>query len=406
MNNELGRLESALRATSPRPPEPARERALAAAMAEFDRRHQGTPGEARRKGQVPNRGTSWIRRLVMPMSRPSLAVAGVAGFVLLAGVVLHLTSVAPPLSPELALAPAGVDDSLDGAVTATEATKGSSAPAEGAAIRARAAERSLARSAEAGREPKFDFYRLLPGQPRRDAATGEAEHRDRLKLLGPPGTESLVVAEAPPGSAESAVEGRESYALMAADSETTPADYRDQGRDQFADFDAKPVKVVADEPVSTFSIDVDTASYGFVRASLNNGVLPQVDAVRVEELVNYFPYDYPGPESREAPFRANVSLMPAPWNAAARFMHIGIRSYALAPDTAPRANLVFLVDTSGSMGRAEQAPPRRQLPQAAARHPRPRGHGGDRGLRGRSRHRAPTDPGGRAGADPRRPRTP
>ena len=62
--------------------------------------------------------------------------------------------------------------------------------------------------------------------------------------------------------------------------------YEDQGRDRFADFEANPVKVVAEEPVSTFSIDVDTASYSFLRASLNQGVLPHTDAVRIEELIN------------------------------------------------------------------------------------------------------------------------
>ena len=67
--------------------------------------------------------------------------------------------------------------------------------------------------------------------------------------------------------------------------------YREQGRDQFAPYDPNSVKVVAEEPVSTFSIDVDTASYAFMRAALNRGVLPQPDAVRAEELVNYFSYD-------------------------------------------------------------------------------------------------------------------
>ena len=141
-----------------------------------------------------------------------------------------------------------------------------------------------------------------------------------------------------------------------ADSAPPPDAYREQGRDRFADFDANPVKVVAEEPVSTFSIDVDTASYGFVRASLEGGVLPPKNAVRVEELVNYFPYDYPGPESRETPFRASVSLFPAPWNPAARLMHIGIRGYALDSGPAPRANLVFLVDVSGSMDEPNKLP--------------------------------------------------
>ena len=132
--------------------------------------------------------------------------------------------------------------------------------------------------------------------------------------------------------------------------------YRDQGRDRFEAFDPNPVKVAAEEPVSTFSIDVDTASYAFMRASLNRGALPQPDAVRVEELINYFPYDYAPPESRARPFAAHVSLMPTPWNDATRLMHIGIKGYALTPDTRPPANLVFLIDTSGSMDSPDKLP--------------------------------------------------
>ena len=188
-------------------------------------------------------------------------------------------------------------------------------------------------------------------------AHSRAKSLDRESPSLPPaafaGPRALAVA---PRSRESMAEDRERPELPAMEAEAYPDHYREQGRDQFASFDPNPVKVVAEEPVSTFSIDVDTASYGFMRASLNRGVLPRADAVRVEELVNYFPYDYPGPESRETPFAANVSLMPAPWNPAARLMHIGIKGYALDTGTAPRANLVFLVDTSGSMDEPHKLP--------------------------------------------------
>ena len=109
--------------------------------------------------------------------------------------------------------------------------------------------------------------------------------------------------------------------------------------------------------MSTFSIDVDTASYAFLRAALNEGWLPQsTDAVRTEELVNYFPYDYAPPETRDTPFATHVSVMPAPWNDAARLMHIGIKGYALDRAETPPANLVFLVDTSGSMDAPDKLP--------------------------------------------------
>jgi Ca-activated chloride channel family protein len=116
------------------------------------------------------------------------------------------------------------------------------------------------------------------------------------------------------------------------------------------------VKVTAEEPVSTFSIDVDTASYSFVRNSLLDGVLPRSDAVRVEELVNYFAYDYPPPDSPRTPFATTVSLLPTPWNADTRLLHIGIKGFELKPEKPPRANLVFLIDTSGSMSGPDRLP--------------------------------------------------
>ena len=128
------------------------------------------------------------------------------------------------------------------------------------------------------------------------------------------------------------------------------------GRDRF---DGKPqsgFKPVREAPVSTFSIDVDTASYGFVRASLNRDALPPPDAVRTEELVNYFPYGYEAPQGRDAPFRVTASVFPSPWAEGRKLVRIGIKGYEFRPESRPRANLVFLVDTSGSMGASKRLP--------------------------------------------------
>ena len=113
-------------------------------------------------------------------------------------------------------------------------------------------------------------------------------------------------------------------------------DFRDVGRDRFEAFDANPVRVVEEQPVSTFSADVDTASYAFMRARLNEGVLPPAAAVRVEELINYFPYDYVAPKNLDTPFKTNVSIMPTPWNADTKLMRIGIKGYAPAAEERPR----------------------------------------------------------------------
>jgi Ca-activated chloride channel family protein len=116
------------------------------------------------------------------------------------------------------------------------------------------------------------------------------------------------------------------------------------------------VKVAAEDPVSTFSIDVDTASYGVVRDALNGGSLPQVDSVRVEEMVNYFDYAYPLPKSRETPFATSVRVYPTPWNRDTKILHIGIKGFDIPHAERPRANLVFLIDTSGSMNEPNKLP--------------------------------------------------
>ncbi len=132
------------------------------------------------------------------------------------------------------------------------------------------------------------------------------------------------------------------------------------GEDRFASNDDNPVRLVAEVPLSTFSIDVDTASYSFVRRALNEGRLPERDAVRVEEMINYFPYDWAAPTDPAVPFNTSVRVMPTPWNAGTQLMHIAIKGRELIGERPP-ANLVFLLDTSGSM----QAPDRLPLVKSA-----------------------------------------
>ena len=118
--------------------------------------------------------------------------------------------------------------------------------------------------------------------------------------------------------------------------------------EEFASADDSPVKIVAENPVSTFSIDVDTASYSVVRSSLMNGSLPPAAAVRVEEMINYFPYAHPAPDG-DAPFRPTVSVAPTPWNGGTKLVQIAIQGALPEVENRPPLNLVFLIDTSGSM---------------------------------------------------------
>jgi len=144
--------------------------------------------------------------------------------------------------------------------------------------------------------------------------------------------------------------------MMAAERQPWPPYYHDMGRDKFANKEENRFQIVREQPVSTFSIDVDTASYAFVRASLNRNVLPQPAAVRPEEMINYFPYDYAAPRSIAQPFTTHVAVFPSPWTAGRKLVRIGIRGFTIQRAARPRANLVFLIDTSGSMNEPNKLP--------------------------------------------------
>ena len=110
-----------------------------------------------------------------------------------------------------------------------------------------------------------------------------------------------------------------------------------------------------DNPLSTFSIDVDAASYSNVRRFINSGQLPPKDAVRIEEMINYFNYNLPAPTNNE-PVAIHTELSAAPWNPQHRLLRIGLKARVVATDKLPASNLVFLIDASGSMNQANKLP--------------------------------------------------
>ncbi|MCB0581272.1 MAG: von Willebrand factor type A domain-containing protein, partial [Phaeodactylibacter sp.] len=112
---------------------------------------------------------------------------------------------------------------------------------------------------------------------------------------------------------------------------------------------------VAKEPLSTFSIDVDAASYSNMRRFLKNGQPPPKDAVRIEEMVNYFNYEYPEP-SGEHPFEVITEISDCPWQPEHRLLHVGLQGKHIPMDELPASNLVFLIDVSGSMNDANKLP--------------------------------------------------
>ena len=169
---------------------------------------------------------------------------------------------------------------------------------------------------------------------------------------GPVHAEKQAFGAAPPvyDSLASAYGGM----ALASDS-IAPAPPQDEGRERYQHLDQNPTKVVSADPVSTFSLDVDTGSYSNVRRFLAGGQRPPADAVRVEELVNYFPYDYPSASS-EDPFGVRTELAPCPWDAKHWLMRVAVKAGEIGAAQVPAANLVFLIDVSGSMNDPNKLP--------------------------------------------------
>ncbi|MDQ3712447.1 MAG: VWA domain-containing protein [Acidobacteriota bacterium] len=154
--------------------------------------------------------------------------------------------------------------------------------------------------------------------------------------------------------ANSAAMNSSSAPMMEVDKQDGSYDAETKG-ERYAEISENPFLETSRAPLSTFSIDVDTASYANVRRYLNDGQMPPKDAVRIEELINYFEYDYPQPVGN-VPFSVNTEVAAAPWNAKHKIVSIGLQGKKVALEDAPPSNLVFLVDVSGSMNTPDRLP--------------------------------------------------
>lgn len=151
-----------------------------------------------------------------------------------------------------------------------------------------------------------------------------------------------------PGNRESQPISKPKYAGTPGKPEPFREQSAESNTEAYDRIDDNPFVSVKDHPLSTFSIDVDTASYSNIRSFLDGGALPPKDAVRIEEMVNYFRYDY-RPPTGEAPFSVNMEAASAPWQPDHRLVRIGIKAREIDLGSRPPANLVFLIDVSGSM---------------------------------------------------------
>jgi len=130
---------------------------------------------------------------------------------------------------------------------------------------------------------------------------------------------------------------------------------KNTGGEEYDSFEDNPFVETSKEATSTFSIDVDTASYSNIRRFINSGELPPKDAVRIEEMINYFSYDYPEPENDD-PFSVTREVSDCPWNSENKLMMVGLQAKKIKNENLPASNLVFLIDTSGSMSDSNKLP--------------------------------------------------
>ncbi|WYD80514.1 MAG: VWA domain-containing protein [Candidatus Electrothrix gigas] len=182
---------------------------------------------------------------------------------------------------------------------------------------------------------------------------GKKEKLARTKYMGVSDAMDGIVAGAPPsGRAMSAAPTFMMYAPPTDGITPQPPKWN---RESYNAEEENDFISTANDPLSTFSIDVDTASYSNVRRLLNSGQLPPKGAVRIEELINYFSYDYPQPDS-EHPFSVTTELGPSPWNDSHKLVRIGLKAKDIDKKDLPPSNLVFLIDVSGSMSAPNKLP--------------------------------------------------
>lgn len=334
----------------------ARKRALNLALAEFNA-HQ-------KKNEKNSQGLSILTRLMSVTQfnkgqttmenrqKKRLVYGGMAtamAVVLIAGVSLNQmqsgifeaqeSSVAAEL--EAAQLPsAAVDDAAPQATAAGADASVSAMPAPVAPMQPQAANRMEAQSKSAPQRAEAESLSAAPMEAPMQAPMAD------MAVAG-----SMAMAPQGLAAAQRSIAPMPPVVMP----EPYPPYYQEQGQDKFENFKINPVKIAAEEPVSTFSVDVDTASYSFMRRQIENGQLPAPDSIRVEELINYFDYAYPAPHSKDEPFKASVTVTPSPWAEGKELVHIGIKGYEMNTQR-PRSNLVFLLDTSGSMNEADKLP--------------------------------------------------
>ncbi len=379
MTDDLDAMKAALK-PSPAPDPQAKAAALALAMENFDRL-QGSSAAPRLSQDRPARAgfLNGVRKMLKPLTtRPMLAATtSVAALLVGLFVVLpQLQSLPRPEKPASVTVPGPKEIAQNSAAQSKDETPdlgradGTVALQSQPQLATPKVDQPAVTGTTANAAPR-DKMAAATIPAAKPAAQGIAEprqsdlaasHSDGAagKLAEARPLPAPPAAVAPPSPTNRAIASGAAIAMSDALVASPPADqtYIQQApnTEAFNTAAANPVHVTAEEPVSTFSVDVDTASYSVIRSSLNAGQLPPPEAVRIEEMVNYFPYTYPAPEAGGAPFTDTVTVMPTPWNPGTRLVHIALQGRLPAIADRPPLNLVFLIDTSGSMEDAGKLP--------------------------------------------------
>lgn len=370
--DELEKLRAALKAAPPPADPTAKAEALARSMENFD--HPQEPALAPRPmSDRPARAgfLTGVREMLNRLTtRPALAatasvVAICVGLVTLEPGLLRRPTV-PVTEPKAAPEQTAADPAAQGEVKKTEGAAEERTRTEAAPK----APKSTDAPTEVAQALDETASQTAPPQPGAMAdASGSAPlsaelKRDEADGLGraapAPESEMAQGGVTLQGYAGIGVPSASGSVQFDNDAVAAPSDTLaptpEPNTEAFANDTPNPVKIVAEEPVSTVSIDVDTASYAVVRSSVTNGHLPTPEAVRIEEMVNYFPYSYPAPEADGAPFRTSVSLFQTPWNKDTQLLRIGLQGRQPTLEDRPPLDLVFLIDTSGSMDEPNKLP--------------------------------------------------
>ncbi len=347
MTDPLDDLKAALKAHVAPVDESARARAIATARENFEAHTQGTKARARPISDRPHKSGIW--KGLHAMTEKLFAPRFLMGTSAIATIAIAVALTSQHGRDILDTGPLQISgttelDDMTASETSPAQPKVGTALAPASPPQPAPANRATPLTRQQAASMPQQSAQSLSGLVSPDASAQRRERRN------------LAPAIANDSFADGDILAEEAEAIAALPAPEPIIAQPESDTERYPETQISSLKRVVDDPVSTFSIDVDTSSYSVVRSSLTQGLLPPKAAVRIEEMVNYFDYDYRAPASLDTPFETSVSVAPTPWNPDTQLLHIGIQGYDLPVAERPPLNLVFLIDTSGSMNDPAKLP--------------------------------------------------